>query len=266
MSARQPLYIIGNKSDTLNAGGLNWSYLGGETSEAHWEGSYDMVLAEYNLQKAVSGIAPIWDTLDFRWNHGQAELHAKGVADGEILYELLRLESRLPVQKHPYFQKGGKYALTPLDIAMVMGAWNLGTTITVEGKVIPYFPGENGTNYLFETGSNQRRLWDYVASGNTEIPMTDWNIRTTQNCSLRSTGKQVVSAGINKVGTPPPSSVLNALVGELPDNLQWLYKGGDVTGHQLGRMKITSEWWSVENPPGWPDLLDGAFDPTTEDT
>jgi hypothetical protein len=261
MSGRQPLYIIGN-DDIVQGGEFHWSYLGGEHTKAMWKGSVDAILNEYGRQKPVSGIAPTWDTVDMSWRNGEAELVCSSVGQGEILYELLRTESRPPIWAHPKFQKGGEYALTANDIAMVRASIENGWLDDAPDTGGPYYDNGKGTLTYFGKDSPHLLLWNYIMSGVTEVPMTGWVIRTTQNCNLR-TDHTLSQDGINTVQTPPSS--VNALIARVPSGVEWLFKGGDVTGSKLGRMQITQEWWGVDNPPGWAAILGGSFDPNKSD-
>jgi hypothetical protein len=251
--------------DVNNSGESNYSYIGGEVNGQHWEGSPDAVYAEYQLQKAVNGIAPVWDTLRYRWSRGTATLDAEGVADGAVFYELLPNEYRDPTYNHPVFMPGGEFAMTVTEGVQVRMSIEQGWVDNATPPM-PFFMKRDATSGILVPASvtaltkNQYKLWLYMVSGVTEIPMTKWVLRSTQNCSLRSS-EQINMSDVNTVQDPPDVSTVNTLIGALPTNLEWLYKGGSVQGYQLGRMQIVREWWSEMNPPGWPKFLGGSFDP-----
>jgi hypothetical protein len=248
MSLPVPLKVLGGSGggvvDVANGGTFDFSYIGGEHTSSDWEGTPRAMYNEYQAQKLLAvGNSPWWDSCKMHWHKGKANLHCESVADGQVYWELIPNEYRPPIWQHPYFLSGGTCALTVAQLAAVRLAWQQGQTLTVAGSVT----------------AAMVKLQSYMLSGVTEFPQMGWVLRSTFNGSLRSTST-IKKTEINTVVTPPTSAAAQAMIGDLPAG-EWLYKGGNVCGYQLGRFQQIQEWWWIALPPGWPKFLGGSFDP-----
>lgn len=219
-----PLTRLGGTGAVQQGSKLHWDQTTGESQVLTFKGFMTEIYNLYGLYKTVAGSNPTYDSIDLDQGRGLATLNVSVVADGTITYELFDNKVQKRLEEHPYF------ATTSV-------------VLTADQIRKAYANHDNGLSAA-EAGYTTGKIlefYNHLGAGVEYYMESAYVLRETKNVSKRS----LVSASFtncNRVDTPPSTSVVNSLIGSLPDG-EWLKQTPNVRTFGKKRWQITTEWW-----------------------
>lgn len=238
-----------------------------ETITESWNGERVDMVAKYNELKELG-----YSNVDLDVDNGRCSVVVTEVFDPntETLdnksywsYSLVPVEVSRAIEDHPYFLVGGTITgmgatgdpITPTNILKCRNTLEKlqAEETTLEAlKLIAPWNGAAGTE-----GYKMLELLAYWSSGRTEYPSSEFILRETKEVSLESLDRADYTSA-NRVATPPSTSTVNDLIGNLP-NGEWLKRYPQVERISKTRWQIVTEWWWALK---WAKIpYGGSFDP-----